>query len=57
MYMEEKDFISFLFRTLLLEEFRSKRAMARKLDMPLRTLMILTIDVFSAKIKVRCLQV
>jgi len=38
MYMEEKDFISFLFRTLLLEEFRSKRAMARKMDMPLRTL-------------------
>ena len=37
MYMEEKDFISFLFRILLLEEFRSKRAMARKLDMPLRT--------------------
>ena len=32
MYMEEKDFMSFWFRTLLLEEFRSKRAMARKLD-------------------------
>ena len=38
MYTEEKDCISFLFRTLLLEEFRSKRAMARKLDIPLRTL-------------------
>ena len=38
MYMEEKYFISFLFRTLLLEEFRSKRAMARKLGMSLRTL-------------------
>ena len=37
-YMEEKNFISFLFRTLLLEEFRSKRAMARKLGIPLRTL-------------------
>lgn len=32
MYMEEKDFMSFWFCTLLLEEFRSKRAMARKLD-------------------------
>lgn len=36
--MNEKDFISYLFRTLLAEEFGSKRAMARTLGIPLRTL-------------------
>lgn len=36
--MNEKDFISYLFRTLLIEEFGSKRAMARTLDIPYRTL-------------------
>lgn len=35
---EEKDFIAFLFRTLLIEEFGSKRVMAERLEIPLRTL-------------------
>ena len=35
---EEKDFIAFLFRTLLIEEFGSKRMMAERLEIPLRTL-------------------
>lgn len=35
---EEKDFVAFLFRILLVEEFGSKRSMAEKLDIPLRTL-------------------
>lgn len=34
----EKSFIAFLFRTLLAEEFGSKKVMAEKLDIPLRTL-------------------
>ena len=36
--MPEKEFIAFLFQTLLKEEFGSKRAMARKLNIQLRTL-------------------
>lgn len=34
----EKSFIAYLFRTLLVEEFGSKKMMAEKLDIPLRTL-------------------
>lgn len=35
---DEKSFIAFLFRTLLVEEFGTKKVMADKLDIPLRTL-------------------
>lgn len=35
---EEKSFIAFMFRTLLTEEFGSKRSMSRELGIPLRTL-------------------
>ncbi len=35
---EDKNFVAFIFRTLLNEEFGNKRTMAQKLDIPLRTL-------------------
>lgn len=38
--MDEKKFIAFLFRVLLDEHFKTKTAMAKALDLPLRTLRI-----------------
>lgn len=38
MTYHEKELIAFLFIALLKEEFETKRTMARKLDIPIRTL-------------------